>query len=113
MLRCAIAAMTICATALPAYAEVWMVKSSSVLGCQDRETLIEFDKTRAAQSRESAPPGCVVLESGERLLDQQEVGIGFNDYMKVQRRDGSTLFVRGSNVVPDPGIGSLTDDRAE
>lgn len=113
MLRWAIAAMTICAAALPVCAEVWMVKFSGVLGCQNREILIELDKTQTLQSREMAPLGCVVLESGERLLDQQEVGVGFNEYMKVQRRDGSTLFVKGSNIVPDPGIGSLTDDRVE
>lgn len=114
MLRPIIAAAALSASALSAHAEVWMVKSSGGLGCRDRETLVELDATQTSQTREGAPPaGCVILYSGERLLDQMEVGGGFNDYMKVQRGDGTMVFVHSSAIVADPGIGSVTEDRAE
>ncbi len=98
--------------AVTVHAEVWMVKSSHALGCRDRQTLIALEA--APQTREQddvAPDGCVVLYSGERLLEEPELGLGFNAYLKVQREDGSVLFVRNSAVVSDPGIGSVTDDR--
>lgn len=89
-----------------------MVKSSGVLGCKDRETLIAFERTRTQHEPDGPPPpGCAVLYSGERLIDQPEVGVGFNDHMRVQRSDSSIVFVRRSAVVPDPGIGSMTEDR--
>lgn len=89
-----------------------MVKSSGVLGCRDRATLIALEA--ATQTGEGAPPdGCVVLFSGERLLDQPEVGVGFAETLRVQRHDGSTVFVSSSAVIPDTGIGSPIDDRAE
>lgn len=93
-----------------ARAEVWMVKSSGVIGCHDRATLAAIDLAQAP----TTPPHdtCVELFAGERLLDQQEVGVGFNDYIRVQRHDGSTVFVKSSAVVADPGIGS-PEDRAE
>jgi hypothetical protein len=97
-----------------ACADVWMVKSSGSLGCRDRETLVELDaKPTSGTGDESAPANCVVLYAGERLLDQPEVGAGFNEYIKVQRADGSTVFVRRAGLVSDPGIGSVTDDRAD
>lgn len=114
MLRRTIMAFAICAAAAPACAEVWMVRSSGELGCGDRETLVSAFASQNASERSARPPaGCVELYAGERLLDQPEAGAGFNDYMRVQRGDGSTVFVRSSAVVPDPGIGSVTDDRPE
>lgn len=109
MLRRAIVAV-VTAVSLPAHAEVWMVKSSGVLGCRDRQTLAELDASHANAG--ALRDGCVVLSPGERLLDQPEVGSGFDTYMRVQRHDGSTVFVRGSALAPDPGIGSI-EDRAE
>jgi hypothetical protein len=94
-----------------AYAEAWMVKISGVLGCRERVALeaLSADGT----SRSPLPPaGCVALDLGERLLYQPEVGVGFDDYMRLQRRDGSMLFVRSSAVVRDPGFGSISEDRA-
>lgn len=112
MLRCALAAGFLLGAGLPVRAEdVWMVKSSGVLGCDDRETLVALDG--ADQLQGHPPGGCVELHSGERLLERADVGAGFHDYMNVQRSDGSTVFVRGSALVADPGIGSVTDDRPE
>ncbi len=112
MLRGAIALFAVFATVCPACAEVWMVKASDVFGCRDRETLIALEASGAAP--EQAPPaGCVMLYSGERLIDQPEVGVGFADIIRVQRHDGSTVFVRSSALVADPGIGSATEDRPE
>ena len=100
--------------ATPAHSDVWMVKPSGALGCSERETLIKLDPVHAAKLSEGRPPdGCVNLYSGERLLDQLEAGVGFSDYMKVERANGSTVYVRGSALVADPGIGSVTGDRAE
>jgi hypothetical protein len=114
MLRTTLAALALSAAVLPAHAEVWMVKVPSVLGCRDRETLIQFEAAQSSHPREgAAPTGCVVLYSGDRLLDQPEVGVGFNDYLRVETRDGSTVFVRSSAVVLDPGTGSVTDNRPE
>lgn len=91
-----------------------MVKSSGVLGCKDRAAIVSSDASKRSSEREAPPPaGCVTLYVGERVLDQPEAGAGFNEYMKVQRGDGSTVFVRGSLLVPDPGIGSVTDDRPD
>ena len=113
MLRRAFICSAVLAASWPAAAEdVWMVKSSGVLGCQDRETLVAFERSQTQHEVDGAPPrGCVVLYSGERLIDQPEVGVGFNDHMRVQRSDSSVVFVRRSAVVPDPGIGSVTGDR--
>jgi hypothetical protein len=93
-----------------AHADAWMVKSST-LGCQDRETLVALDKAGAAPRDGIPPAGCVLLDTGERLLDQPRVGGGFDDYVKLQRRDSSMVFVRSSEVVRDPGIGSVFEDR--
>jgi hypothetical protein len=38
--------------------------------------------------------------------------VGFNEFIRVQRHDSSTVFVTRSAIVADPGIGA-TDDRAE
>lgn len=114
MLRRTIAAVALLASSSCAHAEVWMVKSSGTLGCRDRQTLIELEARPPLEMDATAPPsGCTVLYSGERLLDVPHVGEGFTDYMKVQRADGTILFVRTSATVPDPGIGSVTDDRSE
>ncbi|WP_158412864.1 hypothetical protein [Hyphomicrobium nitrativorans] len=89
-----------------------MVKSSGVLGCQDRAALVAFEQSQTQHEASGPPPeGCAVLYSGERLIDQPEIGVGFNDHMRVQRSDSSIVFVRRSAVVPDPGIGSVTEDR--
>lgn len=113
MLRRACVIAVVLSTVSPAAAEnVWMVKSSGVLGCQDRETLIAFEETQTQHEADGPlPEGCAVLYSGERLIDQPEVGVGFNDHMRVQRSDSSIVFVRRTAVVPDPGIGSVTEDR--
>jgi hypothetical protein len=57
------------------------------------------------------PAGCVLLDAGERLLDAPQIGAGFDDYVKLQRRDSSMVFVHGSEMVRDPGIGSVDEDR--
>lgn len=99
------------ASLLAAHAETWMVKSAT-LGCETRETLVELDRAGAPQTSDDAPrAGCVVLDAGERLLEQHEIGMGFSDTMKMQRRDGSLVFVRSSVLVLDPGIGSAIEDR--
>ena len=113
MLRRTLVFSAILAIASPAASEsVWMVKSSGSLGCQDRATLIAFERNQTEHEASGPPPeGCVVLYSGERLIDQPEVGVGFSDHMRVQRSDSSIVFVRRSAVVSDPGIGSVTEDR--
>jgi hypothetical protein len=112
MFRRAAIVIAFVAVAAPAYAEVWMVKSSGVVGCRDRATLTALEAAR--RTDETAPPeGCMVLFSGERLLDQPEVGVGFAETLRVQRHDGSIVFVSSSAVIPDTGIGSPIDDRAE
>lgn len=102
--------LALLATAAPAHADpVWMVKSSGVIGCADRQTVVELDA--AERSGGGLPEGCVELYSGERLLEQHDVGVGFDDYMRAQRGDARIVFVRRSAVVSDVGIGSMTDDR--
>ncbi|MCC7252545.1 hypothetical protein [Hyphomicrobium sp.] len=110
MFRRTIAAVALAAMPASAHAEAWMVKSST-LGCRDRETLVKLDAAGASQSLDALPAGCVVLDAGERLLDQPVMGGGFSDYVELERRDGSMLFVRSSAMVPDPGIGSVYDER--
>lgn len=96
---------------LPAHAEaVWMVKPSGVVACADRETLASLEAEAAAR-RAKLPDGCVELYSGERLLEQHDVGVGFDAYMRAQRGDGRVVHVRRSAVVSDVGVGSMTDDR--
>lgn len=95
-----------------AHAEVWMVKSSNALGCQDRQTLLDLDAHPATKPTDGLPKGCILLYSGERLLEQTGMGEGFTKYLKGEREDGSILFVRASDVVSDPGIGSPSDNRA-
>lgn len=113
-MRLAFVIAALLASTLSAQAEVWMVKSSGAIGCRDRETLVALEA--AADPRAPSAPlpeGCLTLFAGERLLDQPEVGVGFNDTMRVTRADGGTVFVRASALVSDPGIGSLTDDRPD
>jgi hypothetical protein len=112
MLRVVTLIVGVVVLAVSAHAEVWMVKSSGVVGCRDRETLAKLDPSQASHDG-AAPDGCVLLYPGERLLDQPEVGVGFNEFIRVQRHDSSTVFVTRSAIVADPGIGSATDDRAE
>jgi hypothetical protein len=64
-------------------------------------------------ARDAAVDGCVALLPGERLLDIAEVGAGFSDYIRVQRHDGSIVYVRVDAITPDPGVGSLSEDRPE
>jgi len=97
---------------LPAHAEVWMVKSSHALGCRDRETLVALRADpQARKIDDAAPEGCTVLYSGERLLEEPAPASGFNEYLKVEREDGSVLFVHNTAVAPDPGIGSVDSSR--
>ncbi|MBA2127514.1 hypothetical protein DLM45_14965 [Hyphomicrobium methylovorum] len=113
-LRLLVVALAIAATGTAAYADVWMVKPSGGFGCRDRDALMQLNDHVAAQLRDGVPPaGCVLLYSGERLLDEPEAGIGFADALRVTRADGSTLYVQSSAVVADPGIGSVIDDRSE
>lgn len=111
--RAAVIPLALCAFVAQAHANsVWMVKSGNVLACHERQTLIDADEAPAGSRREDqAPKGCVILFSGERLLEQPEFGLGFNKYMKAEREDGSILYVRTADVVSDPGIGDVTDDR--
>lgn len=108
-LRRTLVAAALCVVGGSAEAEVWMVNPSGALVCKDRATLMQQD---ASASVDRPPEGCRALYPGERLLDQPEVGVGFDGYMRVQRHDGSFVYVRSSAVAPDPGIGS-TLDRAE
>ena len=113
MLRRASVFSVLVAVCAPAAAQdVWMVRSSGVLGCTEREALVAYEQTRTQHEAAGPPPRtCVVLYSGERLIDQPEIGVGFNEHMRVERSDRSIVFVRRSDVVPDPGIGSVTEDR--
>ncbi|HWK39406.1 MAG TPA: hypothetical protein VNR88_10870 [Hyphomicrobium sp.] len=112
MVRRLLIAAAVSASTCAAHAEVWMVKTSHALGCRDRETLIALHANPEARKiDDAAPDGCTVLYSGERLLEEPEPGSGFNEYLKVEREDGSVLFVHNSAVVSDPGIGSVNDDR--
>ncbi|KWT71270.1 hypothetical protein APY04_0521 [Hyphomicrobium sulfonivorans] len=113
LVRAAIIPLALCALTAAGHANsVWMVKSGNVLACYERQTLIDVDEAPADARREDqAPKGCIILFSGERLLEQPEFGLGFNKYMKAEREDGSVLYVRSADVVSDPGIGDVTDDR--
>jgi hypothetical protein len=93
-----------------AYAETWMVQTST-LGCGDREVLTELQSKDAGAQLTSPRDGCVVLHAGERLLDLPGMAVGFDDYLKLERHDGSVVFVPSSAVVSDPGIGSASEDR--
>jgi len=112
MLRRVLIAAALSASGLPAHAEVWMVKSSHALGCRDRETLVALRADpQARKIDDAAPDGCTVLYSGERLLEEPAPASGFNEYLKVEREDGSVLFVHNTAVAPDPGIGSVDSSR--
>ncbi len=106
MFRRTIAAIALAAVSASAQADTWMVKSST-LACRDRETLAALDAAGSAQVHD----GCVALEAGERLLELPGMAGGFDAYVKLQRHDRSLVFVRSSAVVPDPGIGSVYDER--
>ena len=95
---------------LPAYAETWMVQTSA-LGCRDRDVLTELQSGDAAAQLTAPREGCVVLNAGERLLDLPGMAVGFDDYLQLERHDGSVVFVHSSAVVSDPGIGSPSEDR--
>lgn len=109
MLRRMMTVAALTAFAAPGLADAWMVKSST-LGCRDRETLAALDADGAPPDG-ARPDGCIALDAGERLLDQPETGQGFDTYVRLQRRDSSLVFVRRSDVVRDPGIGSVYGDR--
>lgn len=102
---------TLLAVTTAAHADVWMVKGSNAVACLDRQALIDLDGSQSAPGS-ALPAGCLGLYSGERLLEQTELGGGFNRYLKVERSDGSIVFVRAAEVVADPGIGSVSEDRA-
>jgi hypothetical protein len=105
MVRVMATAVHLCLMAVPAAAEVWMVKAAGAWGCRDRGAL--------SQARGAAVEGCIALLLGERLLDMAEVGVGFSDHVSVQRHDGSIVYVAVDGITPDPGIGSLSEDRPE
>jgi hypothetical protein len=94
----------------PVHAETWMVQTST-LGCKDRDVLTELQSKDAAAQLTSPREGCVVLHAGERLLDLPGMAVGFDDYLKLERHNGSVVFVHSSAVVSDPGIGSASEDR--
>lgn len=106
ILRCTLAAVALCAVSGFAHAETWMVKTST-LACRDRALLEAFDDAQAPD----VPDGCVMLDAGERLLELPGMAGGFDTYVKLQRHDRSVVYVRSSSVVPDPGIGSVYDER--
>ena len=97
------------ATASAVHAEAWMVKSST-FGCKDRGTLAALDAA-GRPTDPALPEDCVGLDAGERLLDRPQAGGGFDAYVQLERRDASLVFVRRSDVVPDPGVGSVYEDR--
>ena len=102
----------LCATAVAAAAEVWMVKGADVPACRDRDALIALDTdAKPEAASRTLPAGGIALYSGERLLEHPQLGQGFAKYLKVERSDGSMLFVRSADVVSDPGIGSISGDR--
>jgi hypothetical protein len=82
-----------------------MVKSSGAVGCRDRAAL---EKGSLHQSID-----CVQLRAGERLLDLAEVGMGFSDHLRLQRHDGSIVYVATDAITSDPGIGTLSEDRPD
>lgn len=90
-----------------------MVKGVDVVACSNRQTLVDLDAAPAAGPSHIAPEGCITLYSGERLLEQPQAGQGFDRYMRAERGDGSVFFVRNSDVVADPGIGSVSEDRPD
>lgn len=102
------------AAATAAHADVWMVKGSGTLGCRTRDDIAAKDTAGGVPQPDGATKGaCLPLYAGERLLEQTEVGVGFNTYMRVERHDGSILFVPASALVADPGTGSMTDNRGQ
>ena len=101
-----LAVIVLGASSASAWADTWMVKSST-LACRDRETLEAHDAAGAGQ----VPDGCVPLDTGERLLELPGMAGGFDAYVKLQRHDRSVVFVPRAAVVPDPGIGSVYDER--
>jgi hypothetical protein len=109
-LLAAIAVMVVPATA---DAEVWMAKGSGALACDDRQTLIDLDASPTPlKSTDELPKGCIRLYSGERVLEDPQMGEGFTKYLRVEHEDGAKLFVRASDFVSDPGIGTPSEDRA-
>jgi hypothetical protein len=42
-----------------------------------------------------------------------DVGAGFSEHLRVQRHDGSVVYVEVDAITSDPGIGSLSEDRPE
>jgi hypothetical protein len=42
-----------------------------------------------------------------------EVGVGFSDHLRVQRHDGSILYVATDAITADLGIGTLSEDRSD
>ena len=102
--------VALASVSLPARAETWMVQIST-LGCSDRDVLAKLQSQHAATQLTAPRAGCVVLHAGERLLDVPGMAVGFDDYLKLERHDGSVVFVRSSAVVSDPGIGSASEDR--
>lgn len=88
-----------------------MVKSSTI-GCRERAAILALHAEGAEKDRKP-PSGCVTLYAGERLLEQPEMGRGFDDYGRFERSDSTTVYVRRSEITADPGIGSVYGDRPE
>lgn len=91
-----------------ARADVWMVRASGSIGCQVRDTLAALPN---GGDSGKLPEECSRLYDGERLIEQPRPGVGFDDFVLVQRADGSQVFVRNDALAADPGIGSISDDR--
>jgi hypothetical protein len=108
-LRAIVAVGLLSATTLAAFADVWMVKAVNAVACEDRQALVDLEAKAAPPA--ILPTGCIKLYLGERLLEQPQLGQGFAKYLKVERGDGSFVFVRSADVLSDPGIGSVSDDR--
>ena len=109
MIRIIIGSAIILLASVPsAYAEVWMIKPAGAIGCHDPDAL-----SASSKSDLKLPDGCVRLYAGERVIEPSNSSGGFADYLKVQRSDGSYVFVASSSLATDPGIGSIEEDRPE
>jgi hypothetical protein len=103
-------AAAVCWAAVPAFAQedAWMVKENGAVACRERTV-----QAGVLDSGGNAmPSGCIPLIAGERLVDMAEAGAGYSEMLRVQRHDGSILFVEAQAIAHDPGIGSLSGDCA-
>lgn len=108
------ASAVLVSASLPARAETWIVRSAGVVSCRDLGAITRLLEKGALEvaAITVTVPGCAILDSGERLIYEPELGGGFSDFMRVQRRDGSVVHVKASALVKDPACGTLGEDRA-